>query len=243
MILRNLRRWANVLLARHGLQITYSRIENDPLRQLLLSLQHHRIDFIIDVGANSGQYAQELFRSGYSGVIHSIEPQPAAHALLSHVARGNPRWTVLPPLAAGDTETDVEMLVAGNSLSSSVLPMLARHIEAAPESAPVGSIVVRQTTLDSLFADKLDRSHQILLKIDTQGYEPQVLKGAAACLQKARLVQLEMSVQSLYGGQLLWRDVVDIMVEGGFEVWSLHPEFCDPVTGQLLQVNGLFCRP
>ena len=242
MIKRKLRRLANALLARRGLEIVHRRIENDPMRQLLLALKHHQIDLIIDVGANAGQYAQELFWAGYEGEIHSIEPQPDAHAMLKRAALGHSRWTVLDPVAAGDKDGIVDLIVAGNSLSSSLLPMLDRHMQAAPGSAPVGRISVRQTTIDSLYVGKLNPERSTLLKIDTQGYEPLVLAGASRCLEIIRLVQLELTLQPLYAGQQLWLELLHGMSERGFEPWAIHPEFCDPRTGQLLQVNGLFAR-
>jgi len=242
MIKRQLRQLANKLLASRGLEIVHHRIENDPLRQLLLALQHHKIDLIIDVGANAGQYAQELFRAGFAGEIHSIEPQPDAHGRLRLAARGHPRWVVLDAVAAGDKEGSIEMTVAGNSLSSSMLPMLDRHVTAAPGSAPVGCVSVHQTTLDALYADKLEQARPTLIKIDTQGYEPQVLQGATRCLRAAHLVQLELSLQPLYLGQQLWSELIETMTGHGFELWGMHPEFCDPRTGQLLQINGMFVR-
>jgi FkbM family methyltransferase len=243
MIKSRLRKLANAWLEPRGLEIVHRRIENDPPRQLALALQHHNIDLIIDVGANAGQYAQEAFRSGYSGAIHSIEPQADVHARLRQAARGHPRWKVLDAMAVGGEEGMVELSVAGNSLSSSVLPMLDRHIQAAPDSAPVGRATVRQTRLDALYGEQLDPSLPTLLKIDTQGYEPQVLRGAAISLARVRLVQLELSLQPLYAGQQLWLEVMETMRLHGFDVWALQPEFCDPRTGQVLQINGLFARP
>ena len=242
MIKRQLRRMANSMLSHRGLEIVHRRLENDPLRQLLLTLRHHRIGLVIDVGANEGQFGQELFRAGYEGEIQSIEPQPDAHARLRECARSWPGWTVLDAVAAGDREGQVEMMVAGNSLSSSVLPMLERHVQAAPNSAAVGSVSVRQTTLDALYAERLDAAPPTLLKIDVQGYEPQVLAGASRCLAKVQLVQLELSLQPLYAGQQLWLELIEEMKRHGFEAWALHPMFCDPQTGQVLQVDGLFAR-
>lgn len=242
MIKGQLKQFANSLLASRGLEIVRQRLENDPLRQLLLTLRHHRIRLVIDVGANVGQYGEELFRAGYDGEIHSIEPQPDAHARLRDCAQRWKRWTVLDAMAAGNSEGQVDMMVAGNSVSSSVLPMLDRHVQAAPSSAPVGRVTVRQTTLDTLYAERLETAPPTLLKIDVQGYEPQVLAGATRCLAKVQLVQLELSLQPLYAGQQLWLELVETMEQHGFQTWLVHPAFCDPRTGQVLQVDGLFAR-
>jgi FkbM family methyltransferase len=239
---RMLREGANRLLAHRGMEIIHQQLERAPAKQLLLALQHFRIELVLDIGANIGQFGEELFAHGYTGELMSVEPLPDAHAALHATASRYARWKVLEPLAAGADERMVEVSVAGNSYSSSVLEMLDRHVQAAPGSAPIGKIEVRQKTLDQMFSAQLDRSRPALLKIDTQGYEFAILQGATQCLAQVSLVLLELSLQPLYHGQTLWLELIDFMAEKGFDVWSVQPEFCDPKTGQLLQVNGLFHR-
>lgn len=240
---RMLRESANRVLARRGMEIVHQQLERMPAKQLLLALQHFRIELVLDIGANIGQFGEELFANGYAGELVSVEPLPDAHAVLrATAAKHQARWRVLEPMAAGRDERRVDISVAGNSYSSSVLEMLDRHIEAAPGSAPIGKVSVQQKTLDQLFAPQLDRRRPTLLKIDTQGYELPILQGAPRCLERVSLVLLELSLQQLYRDQMLWLELIGYMADKGFEVWSLQPEFCDPKTGQLLQVNGLFHR-
>ena len=239
---RLLREGANRMLAPRGMEIVHQQLERSPLRQLMLALRHFRIELVLDVGANTGQFAQELLGQGFGGEIHSVEPLPDAHRTLATAAAKHPNWKVLEPVAAGRDERLVDISVAGNSYSSSVLEMLDRHIAAAPDSAPIGKITVQQKPLDTLFAGVLGRPRAALLKIDTQGYEYSILQGAQQCLARVSLVMLELSLQPLYKDQMLWLDLIDYMKGCGFDVWSVQPEFCDPKTGQLLQVNGLFYR-
>lgn len=224
------------------MQIVHTQLERSPEIQLRLALEHFKIDTIIDVGANTGQFASDLLKEGFAGEIYSVEPLPDAHRALTEAASPHPKWFVLPAVAAGRDERQVEITVAGNSYSSSVLEMLDRHISAAPNSAPVGRITVQQKPLDALVADVISRPRQLLLKIDTQGYEYPVLEGAPRCIEKAALVLLELSLQPLYRDQMLWLDLVAQMRRWNFEPWGLWPEFCDPHTGQLLQINGIFAR-
>jgi FkbM family methyltransferase len=242
MIRSRLRHYANHLIAPLGVQVLHYQLERDPFGQLLRAVQHFGIDLTIDVGANAGQYGQELLNAGYAGDLYSIEPQPDAHAALMTRAREVPRWHVLEAMALGPVDGVVTLQVAGNSLSSSVLPMLERHTASAPQSATVGQIEVAQRTLDGVMLRHLRPERKVLLKIDTQGYEEQVLSGATTCLAHISLVQLEMSLVPLYRGQRLWAEMIELMRKHGFGIWSVQPEFCDPVTGQLLQINGLFVQ-
>jgi len=241
-----IRHLANRLGSPLGIHVTSTQMaqrqfRDSQLGHLLLAMQHAGIELVLDIGANVGQFAQELLENGYAGRIVSVEPLPDAHARLVDAAARHPHWSVFDPVALGGEEGSVTMQVAGNSVSSSVLPMLERHIQAAPASRPTATVAVRQTTLDAAFSAAVAAA-STLIKIDTQGYERQVLEGGARCLDKARLVLLELSTVPLYEGQWLWADGMAYLKERGFELWFLHPDFADPVTGRVLQYNGLFAR-
>jgi FkbM family methyltransferase len=233
---------ANRWLAKRGMEIVHQRLEYSPTTQLMLTMKRFDVNLVIDVGANIGQFASELFDRGYQGEIISIEPLPAAHSTLNEAALSNPKWTVREPLAAGPDEKMVEIMIAGNSFSSSILPMLDRHVKAAPAAATVGSVMVQQRRLDAILGSRITNRDRVLLKIDTQGYEKSVLDGAPATLEQVRVVLLEMSLQPLYRDQSLWLELIEYMNTRGFKLWGLQPEFSDPQTGQTLQVNGIFCR-
>lgn len=247
MTLRSqLRRLANRLGAPLGVQFVSTgaaqrQFRESQLGHLMPALQHFGVNLVLDIGANVGQFASELMEHGYAGDIVSVEPLPQAHAeLLAATARW-PRWRAFDRVALGAEEGSVTMQVAGNSVSSSVLPMLERHIRAAPGSQPVQTLVVPQTTLDLAFAASVEHS-TALIKIDTQGYEHQVLAGGPRCLAHAALVLVEMSVLPLYEGQWLCDEVIGYLRARGFELWCQYPDFTEPATGRVLQYNGLFAR-
>ena len=81
---------------------------------------------------------------------------------------------------------------------------------------------------------------KLFLKIDTQGYEWQVLIGGNKTIQSAIGVMLEVSLVELYSGQKLWREILEYMHNLGFELWSISPEFIDPNSGQVLQIDTIF---
>lgn len=214
-----------------------------PDDQFRAMFAHHGIDLVFDVGANAGQYSTELrSRFGYQGRIVSFEPLPAAYEKLLGAAAGDPSWEVAPRAAVGSTAGSVVLHVSGNSQSSSVLSMLDAHAAAAPESRYVRDEIVPMTTLDIAAGDHVKDDSRVFLKIDTQGYESEVLRGATALLSRVLGVQMEMSVTSLYDGQLLMRDLWRVLEDAGFELWMLSPVFVDRQTGRLLQVDATFFR-
>jgi hypothetical protein len=118
--------------------------------------------------------------------------------------------------------------------------MLPSHSGAAPESIYIGREKVSVNRLDDIC--KISPNDRIMLKIDTQGYERQVLEGGCRTISACRVVQSEMSLLQLYEGQMLARELWDLMDALGFELWSLVPDFFHPASFQLLQFDGVFVR-
>lgn len=223
-----------------GLRI--SRAVESPAPERPIAPVHHRADVVFDVGANAGQYGSDLRRQGYQGRIVSFEPLPDAHELLVQRAASDAAWTVHPRAALGASIGDVEINIAGNSYSSSILPMLPAHYEAAPGSHYVGTVQTRLITLDSVVAQYLGPGERAFLKIDTQGSETDVLKGATASLDQIMGVQLEITLVPLYEGQDLYDVHLEFFRERGFVLWDAERVFHDERTGRCLQLDAVFVR-
>lgn len=213
--------------------------------QLVQTLKLFNVDLVLDVGANIGQYGSGLFNCGYGGKLISFEPLSKAHEkLMRHAARsvGDGKWVVHPRCAVGEACGEIEINVSSNSVSSSLRPMLHAHLSVAPESRYVKKERVPIVTLDSIASSFINAGHRIFLKLDTQGYEAQVLAGAKALLPDVCGIQLELSIIPLYEGQELWLEMIEQLGMLGFKLWSLYPGFADPQTGRNLQIEGVFVR-
>ncbi len=210
--------------------------------RLMSLLSHYGIDTIIDVGANNGGYGRFLRERGFNGTILSFEPLLDAHEQLCVAASKFRNWHVAPRMALGAEDGEVEINVAENSTSSSVLPMEDLHALAAPQSRYVEVQRVPLRRLDGVDHDVLRNGETIFLKIDTQGYEMPVLKGAGNILDRACGLQLELSLAFLYDGQILYREMIDWLSVKGFELCNVMPGFVDQRSGRMLQMDGIFFR-
>ena len=209
------------------------------LRAMLLS---HEINLVLDVGANTGQFGTMLRRLGYRGRIVSFEPLSTEREQLMKARKNDPLWEIAPRAAIGSEDGEIDIHIAANSSSSSALNMLDAHSSAAPQSRYIGSERVRMHRLDSLAPGFLRQDSVVFLKIDTQGYEDRVLKGAEETLGRTTGLQLELSLVPLYEGQRLFDELIEQVKAAGFELWSLSPVLLDPQTGRLLQVDATFFR-
>jgi FkbM family methyltransferase len=238
----NIRQSVQTLFNRLGWEVrrtSYPTSEEAVLRRFLVAI---RPGAVLDVGANVGQYGTSLRKCGFEGRIVSFEALPDAHARLCRTAATDGNWIAAPCCALGREPAETLIHVARNSVSSSLLPMTDTHLQAAPESRLQGTQRVRVERLDAMAPALLSGDERILLKIDTQGYEEEVLAGASAIMGRVAALQLELSLVPLYAGAPSLRHLLDVCAGLGFELHGLIPGFYDPRQGRLLQMDGLFSR-
>lgn len=230
------------LVQRFGIDVVRYPL-HDPMARVVQLLNHHRIDCVVDVGANDGGYATTIRGLGYTERIISFEPLQHPFDALRRKAAGDANWEVLQ-CAVGDAQTEVTINVAGNAgLSSSVLPMLESHTAVAPESRYVGTETVEQNRLDTVLPSLgVGPDRRTYLKVDVQGYERAVLDGATELFRSGAIVglQLELSLVPLYEGAMTYREGLDRAEALGMTLMGLDPVFADPKSGQLLQADAVF---
>lgn len=226
-----------------GLEVSHFRNANVEQQLVARVLRLTGARVVLDVGANTGQYGELLWATGFDGTLLSFEALPEAHRQLVERARRSRRsWLVAACAALGRQSGEVELNVSANSASSSVLPMLGTHLRAAPQARYIGKQAVRLERMDQLAEGIVPIDKQVMIKIDTQGYEMEVLEGATALLPRTVAIQLELSLVPLYEGAPSFRDMIGYLEARGFELFGLVPEFVDHQSGRLLQVDGFFVR-
>lgn len=220
----------------------YNPATSEELRRIKL-LQHYQIDLVFDIGANKGQYAMGIMDAGYVKRIVSFEPLSAVHTQLTQSSKKYSNWTIAPRCAIGAKKEEIEINISANSVSSTLLNMLDSHLDGAPESKIIGKEKVEVLPLDTIGKEYLKTEKNIFLKIDVQGFEQEVLKGAQQLIEKAKGIEMEISLVALYEGQnWLLPQVLQFMQEKGFQLRSIMPAFTDHKTGNVLQCNGIFFK-
>jgi len=241
MFMGGLKQTIRKLARKMGFDIIRYEPASHPLARRKSIFDTYAVDLVLDVGANIGQYGSELRSIGYKGRIASFEPLSSAYGLLSERATHDPQWEV-ENHALGDEEGAATINIAGNSYSSSLLDMLPAHVKSEPASGYVGTEDIRIRTLDTVFPTLVRGAKNIYLKIDTQGFEESVLKGAKSSLQHIDTLQLEMSLTPLYANELLFNEMYQLLIDKGYQLIAIEPGFTDSKTGQLMQVDGIFHR-
>lgn len=210
--------------------------------QLVHALQHFGVDAVIDVGANKGQYGKKLRKHGYGGPIHSFEPLPDVHEILSATAEDDSLWFVPDAVAVGDFTGEIELARSNESDMSSILPQSALQKQVSPSSAVSELLLVPMERLDQLVERSKIGGDELFIKLDVQGFEPKVLAGMDGIWPRVRGLQLEMSLVELYEGETPWRKMIDMMEVRGYFLSLLLPGYYERKLGRQLQVDGVFFK-
>ena len=230
------------MLHRVGFELRRFSVEQSENARFISMLRTHNVNLIFDVGANAGQFGVLLREIGFDGKIVSFEPLSDARESLQNISRNDPLWQIALQTAIGEENGEIEIQIAGNSHSSSILDMLDTHVRAAPDSKYIGKEKVALRKLDSIAPDYMDSNSIAFIKIDTQGYETQVMNGAKKLMSQIVGLQVEISLVPLYKGQCLFDEMLKKLKNDGFELWSISSVLSDPNTAQLLQVDATFFR-
>lgn len=207
--------------------------------QLLI---RQNISAFLDIGAHRGEFATRTRRNGFQGTIYSVEPVAVSHQILQTNASIDPKWIVLPRQAAGSANDIATINISQNSYSSSLLRVRQEHLDAAPQTQIVRSEECLVTKTKDLLHSF--QAHGIeAIKIDTQGYEKEVLKGLEELISDVRLVLVEMNSIHCYEN---CPDLIDLdqwlVKDCGFKRIILQPAFFNDVDLSCQQYDGIYLR-
>jgi FkbM family methyltransferase len=217
----------------------------EPVQQHLTEL-FGRItpECVLDVGANTGQYGRMLREHGYQGWIVSFEPVRAAFDELAATAELDGRWRAFQ-LALGSKAEHRRIAVAEVSQLSSFRSFSEYGAAEFPGASEVISEEeVELRTLDDSWREFLDGipSGRLFLKLDTQGWDLEVLEGATKLLTRLVGLQLEASITPIYEHVPTFSQVVDHVTSLGFGLTAVFPVNRDS-RFRLIEVDCVFVNP
>jgi FkbM family methyltransferase len=193
---------------------------------------------VLDVGANAGQFTVAAAKLLAPQTIHSFEPLSSSYqALLANTARL--QGVTTHQIALGSVDGQADITVNRFPHSSSLLPLGARHAQAFPEAMEQRTERVEVRRLDSVVAAS-ELARPCLLKLDVQGFEKEVLKGARESLRSVDYVIAELSFRELYVGEPLFDDMCAFLKDNGFSFLRPLDFLRDPRNGEILQMDALF---
>lgn len=192
--------------------------------QLAALIDSHAICLVLDVGANTGQFALET-RHFYSGELHSFEPLTRAFEELQKASMKDEHWCV-HRLAVGNENRTETLNIASSSDFSSMLTLNSFAVtEFGTKAQSVGNEVVQTRRLDCILSDLgcSPGTRNILLKTDTQGFDLNVIHGLGSWIDDVCVIVVEVSLVPIYADMPHWTTVIGYLESKGFRVAGLYP--------------------
>ncbi len=187
-------------------------------------INHYKIDLVLDVGANYGQFGSLLRREKYKGEIHSFEPVSNSFDNLKKTSRNDRNWFV-HKLAIGAAPGKEKINVSSASVMSSFLKPNDFGEETFKNMNVVQTEMVEVETIDGFLSRQINdfNKKRILLKMDTQGYDLKVLEGSLNSLDYTVAILSEISLIPIYSGMPHYLDALKKYEDYGFVVTGLYP--------------------
>jgi FkbM family methyltransferase len=240
-----------VRVARFALHRARRDVPNDPVtngeyalqRWVLAATTHTDVVTVFDVGANAGEWSRAFLecarRCGrLDGLrLHAFEPSGYTCRLL---AENLPATAQVNQVAMSATAGEATLHVRGPGAGTNSLHQACGHVR---------SEKVLTTTVDAYVAqhavDRVD-----LLKVDTEGHDLAVLRGARECLRAGLIsvAQFEYNHRWVHARQFL-KDAFDLLQPLGYRIGKLTPRGMEPYPGwdpeleTFVEGNYLACTP
>jgi FkbM family methyltransferase len=210
------------------------------------------INCVFDVGAHYGEYGVFLRANGYTGKLLSFEPVTSNFERLRIRAGQDPLWDTYH-LALGATNGTMELKVYHDTQLSSFLgpnEYCASHmgtIEGVTYKEPMDLVAgieqVQVRTLDAIFDELVAgiAEPHVFLKLDTQGYDLEVLRHSRDHVDRIHGLQSEVSIKPIYEAMPSYREAIPAMLQMGFEVTGLFPVNRD-ANFRLIEIDCIMIR-
>jgi FkbM family methyltransferase len=195
---------------------------------------------ILDIGANTGQAAATFRKIFPEAKIYSFEPLPDCYQELTDNFKDVPLFQAFN-IALGDSFGKIVFNRNEYSPSSSLLTLADNHKTNFPFAYQEVPQEVEIKRLDDM-VEELEICSPMLIKIDVQGFEDKVIDGGLSIISKADAIIIEMSVEILYEGQVLFDGLYTKLKGMGFNYHGNYEQLCSPEDGRVLQMDSIFVK-
>jgi FkbM family methyltransferase len=197
----------------------------------------------LDVGANVGDTARRIASELPNATVHAFEPVPDVFAELTSSTASNPHIRAWP-LAVGARSGQANIQVLADRAFSSVLPLTAESAGVyGKRCSTVATIPIPMISLDEWTLQNNIPAAQVL-KVDVQGLELEVLRGARRLLSTSICaVNAEAQLVPQYTGASTFSEIDLFLREHGLEIFQFHELWPFGRTSRHICLDALWLRP
>jgi FkbM family methyltransferase len=208
-----------------GIVISYDPAPGTFERQLRDFLAQMEINVVLDVGAFVGHYAMKLRELGYKGRIISFEPFSPSYDRLQATMQHDSLWSG-QPFGLSDENSQALMNTSGRGEFNSLLNLRSDAERAyALDPSLRSQTPIQLSRLDAVLPQLLDgiRSPRVFMKMDTQGHDVSVVRGASGVLDRIMGLQSELPAVQIYDGMPSMSTALEYYSSCGFVPIGFYP--------------------
>lgn len=237
-------------------QRTQEYLKKFDREQVLKLLINDTAPVIFDVGANSGSSLSEFKTYWQNSIVHCFEPQEECWNDLDTLATQYPFGSVfINKVGAGEVMGEnitfyTHDITTGQSGFNRINTKSRDSIRLKTVGDSRQEIVAYEASLNHarevpvIRLDKYIANNSIdkvnLLKIDTQGYEPEVLSGLGGCLSEIDVVVTELMFYDFYERSLSFSDIEKHLLPAGFRLYDISHISKNPMNGRTDWVDVIY---
>tara|TARA_Y100000816_G_scaffold292277_1_gene286739 strand:+ start:9176 stop:9940 length:765 start_codon:yes stop_codon:yes gene_type:complete len=243
---------------------TQEYLANFSREKVLKNLVDNDAPLIIDIGANMGQSIKEFFDYWPNSSVIAFEPQSECVEQLNKLKENLKGMNLeIVESAVGSENKPEGMVFYSHNLESGVTGYTSglsgfnkfnlnskdsinlRKLDKNSKeyNQYIGNLnLERKVPCERLdnFLSKKDLNFIDLLKIDTQGFEPEVLSGAGDYLKSTKVVLTELMFYDLYERKLTFSDIEKYLLPAGFELFDISHISKNPSNGRTDWVDLIY---
>jgi FkbM family methyltransferase len=208
------------------------RLKGLTINDMLVEHIDNNQPVIIDVGANIGQTIDNYLKLFKRPIIYSFEPTPQLFLLLQSKYKAN-KNIILLDFALSDSNGEVDFFESDfsptNSLLEPNIEMYQKVEKSNPSKVQVSDIFkktlktakVNSLRFDDWYLKNLKDKQIDIFKIDTQGFELEVLMGAKLALNNIKFIVVECHFEEFYKGSKPFYKIFEFLYDNGFYLYNL----------------------
>ncbi|MDQ6946148.1 MAG: FkbM family methyltransferase [Actinomycetota bacterium] len=170
-------------------------------------------DIVVDIGANQGLWSEAVTRFVRPRRLFAFEPSPEPYAHLTQrllYAPSAKLFNVALSDYSGESRLHRFEQSEFNSLYEPATALAATY-----DISTIGDEMVQVTTLDDILETEKVDGELTIVKMDVQGAEMSVLKGAQASLRRTRCLIVELLFSPHYRGETMFAELHNYITASG----------------------------
>ncbi len=224
-----------------GIIVKPLNVTNDESTQISYYLSYNKIQYVLDIGANKGQFAKSILKKNSNFKILSVEPIKSCHKELIKESKNIKNWMIYKrAVAISDSTSIKEFHITRSDHSSSLLhPINSDNLDQRILKAHevIEEQQIKTITIKQLIDETEIDPNKTCLKLDIQGMEYKVIRSVIADKIRFKNIIIEASLEPLYYGEKSFENLKELLFKNNYKIDIIRSTLVSEKNFKTLQIN------